>query len=88
MASSALLAEIQKGKSLKKAVTNDRSSPLLDSKPKVGTVAGAGGVSPSIAGSIQSGLGPSAGPPQLGGLFAGGIPKLKPAGSNAKGMYR
>lgn len=82
MASSALLAEIQKGRNLKKSATNDRSAPLVDgSKSKIGSVSGAG---PSLAAVPRPGAG--AGPPQLGGLFAGGIPKLKPAGQNASGM--
>lgn len=88
MASSELLKQIQAGKSLKKAVTNDRSGPQLDGGKKGPSVGGGGGggggfSAPSLPSSASAGPGP----PQLGGLFAGGIPKLKPAGSGAPGMY-
>ncbi|KAF7332096.1 hypothetical protein MKEN_00090200 [Mycena kentingensis (nom. inval.)] len=79
MASAELLKQIQAGKGLKKTKTNDRSAPVLDG-PKGGVNASGGGGGgggsggPSLA---SSGMG---GPPQLGGLFAGGMPKLKPAG--------
>ncbi|CAG8753749.1 18166_t:CDS:2, partial [Dentiscutata erythropus] len=71
--SSALLSDIQKGKRLKKAVTNDKSKPILD-------------VGKSLAASDAKGRSVSAGnggganvpaPVGLGGLFAGGVPKLK-----------
>ncbi|KIX04640.1 uncharacterized protein Z518_05510 [Rhinocladiella mackenziei CBS 650.93] len=94
----ALLSDITKGTKLKKAVTNDRSAPILG-KPSgagAGPIAGA----PPVPGGIKapSGLAPPVpsgnrarsnsdtggdgtasvgGAPQLGGLFAGGIPKLK-----------
>ncbi|KAI9508936.1 hypothetical protein F5148DRAFT_828450 [Russula earlei] len=82
MASSELLKQIQAGKKLKKAVTNDRSAPAVEGAKAGGGVSGrgAGHSAPTMAsvGSAGAGVG---GPPQLGGLFAGGIPKLRPTGS-------
>ena len=85
MASSALLQQIQAGKKLKKAETHDRSAPVIDT-PKGGGGGGSvgragGGASPMIAAG-------GGGPPQLAGLFAGGMPKLKPAGQNNLGRSR
>ncbi|KAH8158717.1 hypothetical protein CIB48_g9520, partial [Xylaria polymorpha] len=99
----ALLGDIQKGRALKKAVTNDRSAP------QVGGTSGGGGGGPPIGGAppipvlpkASGGLAPpvpmnrarsnsdqgsrDAGgamdaAPQLAGLFAGGMPKLKKRG--------
>ncbi|KAF8558757.1 hypothetical protein OG21DRAFT_1595063 [Imleria badia] len=78
MASSELLKQIQAGRKLKKAETNDRSAPLVDSKPG-GAGAGAGPRAPTSAPALPSG----GGPPQLGSLFAGGMPRLKPAGQGS-----
>lgn len=84
MASSELLQQIQAGKRLKKAETHDRSAPIVDVKSSgggggVGPGRGSGGTAPST--SIMAG----GGPPQLGGLFAAGMPKLKPAGQSNLG---
>jgi WH2 motif len=85
MASSELLKQIQAGKNLKKAVTHDRSAPAVVGGSKGGgggAIGGAGHSAPTIT---SAGAG-SAGPPQIGGLFAGGIPKLKPAGSSGSSL--
>lgn len=94
MASSDLLKQIQAGRALKKAVTIDKSAPLIEGVKTA--VSGGGGGSGASAGrggggggggggGIASAMGGS-GPPQLGGLFAGGMPKLKPTGSAAAGL--
>lgn len=77
MASSELLKQIQAGKRLKKAETNDRSAPLVDTPKSFGGTNGSSSSAPSLPS--------SGGPPQLGGLFSGGIPKLKPAGQSKLG---
>ncbi|KAG9292911.1 hypothetical protein G9A89_016273 [Geosiphon pyriformis] len=71
----ALLKDIQQGKRLKKTDTNDRSAPLVEvNKNGVGS-SGSGRVrSLSAAGGGGGKVNP---PPGLGGLFSGGVPKLK-----------
>ncbi len=94
MASAELLKQIQGGKALKKAVINDRSAPqVADVKasiPSSGGSGGGGGGRVGGTGRVGAGGGVAAaigggGPPQLGGLLAGGIPKLKPVGSGTPG---
>lgn len=94
MASSELLAQIQAGRALKKAVTVDKSAPAIDGvKTSVGGGGGGGGGGGrggggGGGGGIGAALGGGGGgPPQLGGLFAGGMPKLKPAGSGPAREY-
>ncbi|KAL0096811.1 hypothetical protein J3Q64DRAFT_1827873 [Phycomyces blakesleeanus] len=77
-----LLAQIQKGKQLKKATTNDRSAPIANGPP-------AGGMArppvPSFGNSSASAptnTAPMATPP-LAGLFANGMPSLRKAKGTA-----
>ncbi|KAF7142169.1 hypothetical protein CNMCM5793_008603 [Aspergillus hiratsukae] len=98
---SALLSDITKGTRLKKAVTNDRSAPLISGgvKSAAPPVAGAppvpgmpkppSGLAPPapsanrLRSSSESGGGGDSGTstaPQLAGLFAGGMPKLRSRG--------
>ncbi|KAL6886561.1 hypothetical protein HDV57DRAFT_526371 [Trichoderma longibrachiatum] len=93
----ALLADISKGKPLKKAVTNDRSAPVIakassSSGPAIGgappipalalapPVPGNRARSNSDQKSAAQDVRPMDSAPQLGGLFAGGMPKLKKRG--------
>ncbi|KAI9849401.1 MAG: hypothetical protein M1830_007112, partial [Pleopsidium flavum] len=109
-ATGALLTDITKGARLKKAVTNDRSAPIVAGKepgssagPSIGgapAIPGLGkspgGLAPPVPRDTgtnrarshsdtggSSGGGESGGmatAPQLGGIFAGGMPKLKKRG--------
>ena len=81
MASSDLLAQIQAGKKLKKAETNDRSAPAVETSKGGRAASSSAAVGLPMGGPMGGG-----GPPQLGGLFAGGMPKLKPAGQGSLGM--
>ena len=84
MASSELLKQIQAGKKLKKTETSDRSAPIVTADVPKGRAGGGGSLgSPMSTPSLPSG----GGPPQLGGLFAGGMPKLKPAGQSNLGEF-
>ncbi|KAF2072998.1 hypothetical protein CYY_005676 [Polysphondylium violaceum] len=86
---SALLNSIQKGTKLKKTTTNDRSQPqTVAPKPTPGGggpmgMPMGGGFKPSGGGAKPSESHTSSAP-QLGGLFAGGMPQLKPSGGTLK----
>ncbi|XP_028719960.1 WAS/WASL-interacting protein family member 3 isoform X2 [Peromyscus leucopus] len=68
---SALLADIQQGKRLRKVTQiNDRSAPQIESSKATSKDGGSAG---------SSGRGGNT-PPALGDLFAGGFPVLRPAG--------
>lgn len=101
-----MLSDITKGKALKKAVTNDRSAPIVSKSsggapppvggapPVPGMLKAPGGLAPPVPGGNRARSNSDQGassmdtPPQLGGLFAGGMPKLKKRGGgvNTGGM--
>lgn len=87
MASSELLKQIQAGKSLKKAATQDRSAPILDTGKGGGAKGPSLAAAPAVSSASSGGGAPLGGPPQLGALFAGGMPKLKPAGQSNLGTF-
>ncbi|KAL7633568.1 UNVERIFIED_CONTAM: hypothetical protein RMT77_016101 [Armadillidium vulgare] len=79
----ALLASIEKGAKLKKTVTNDRSAPIVGGK--VNSSSSSSALTPPtsngpIHGTSSGVVMVNGGAPQLGGLFAGGMPKLRPTG--------
>lgn len=99
----ALLSDISKGKALKKAITNDRSAPVIGkvsggsgpapiggAPPVPGLPKAPGGLAPPVPGnrarsnsdqgSRDAPAAPMDAAPQLGGLFAGGMPKLRKTG--------
>ncbi|KAL9625793.1 MAG: hypothetical protein Q9160_000113 [Pyrenula sp. 1 TL-2023] len=109
----ALLSDISKGTHLKKAVTNDRSAPVVDKKnggvgppvggapPVPGIPKTPGGLAPPVPGSANRARsnsdtgggsggdsGSIGGAPQLGGILAGGIPKLRSRGGIDTGANR
>ncbi|KAJ3385455.1 WAS/WASL-interacting protein member 1 [Lobulomyces angularis] len=79
-----LLSQIEKGAKLKKTVTNDRSGAVIE--PPKGQSVSSGNSPGQFKKPYNSGGQTSqttqSSSPQLGGLFAGGIPKLKPTNSN------
>jgi WAS/WASL-interacting protein len=85
MASSELLKQIQAGRKLKHAETNDRSAPQVDTPKSSGGSKGSSGLPSSSGSPLTSGGGFGGGAPQPGSLFVGGIPKLKPAGQGKHG---
>ncbi|XP_066904429.1 WAS/WASL-interacting protein family member 1 [Halyomorpha halys] len=77
-----LLQSIRKGTNLKKTVTNDKSKPLIQRKANGGNEGGGGGSAASSNTFVGSAtISRSSG---LAGLFADGMPKLKPVNSNHK----
>ncbi|CAP92171.1 Pc13g11020 [Penicillium rubens Wisconsin 54-1255] len=87
----ALLSDIHKGAKLKKAVTNDRSAPQIGSSGGVSAappVAAANRLRSNSEGVSGTDGAASATPPQLGGLFAGGMPKLRSRGGVDTGANR
>ncbi|KAB7505892.1 Verprolin [Armadillidium nasatum] len=81
----ALLASIEKGAKLKKTVTNDRSAPIVGGKVNSSSSSSSSALTPPtsngpIHGTSSGVVMVNGGAPQLGGLFAGGMPKLRATG--------
>ncbi|XP_021913885.1 WAS/WASL-interacting protein family member 2-like isoform X2 [Zootermopsis nevadensis] len=74
-----LLDSIRQGTTLKKTVTNDRSSPMIG---QVSSVSNSNNKSSSSSNPRSNNYGGASDMSRngLGGLFAGGMPKLKPTG--------
>ncbi|XP_018394162.1 PREDICTED: WAS/WASL-interacting protein family member 3-like isoform X2 [Cyphomyrmex costatus] len=80
-----LLQSIRAGKTLKKTVTVDKSAPAIAGKIKGESTSSSlsnnnSRTNSSSAISSSSSNSSNGGPMSLGGLFAGGMPKLKPTG--------
>ncbi|XP_069683690.1 WAS/WASL-interacting protein family member 1-like isoform X2 [Periplaneta americana] len=80
-----LLQSIRQGTALKKAVTNDRSAPQLGKVSNVSNSNNNNSNSGSPRNNNNYGGGSDAARNGLGGLFAGGMPKLKPTGRGGYG---
>lgn len=78
----ALLSSIRQGAKLKKTVTVDKSGPCIPGKVSSATN-NASPVGNGVRSSPGLQNGGTAGPPGLAGLFAGGMPKLRPTGKLA-----
>lgn len=85
---SALLQSIQKGATLKKTVTVDKSAPILAGKVSNNstTASSIRSISNNATSSGNNAIQTNNGMPKLGGIFEGlsSMPKLKPVGGRGK----